>query len=156
MFKPQSVIRLVKICRIPNMCFYFLFSSFQLLSHVQLFATPWTAACQASLSITNSRSLLKLISMELVMPSNHLILCHPLLLLPSIFPSIRVFSNESVLHIRWPKYWSFSFSISPSNEYSWLIFYRIFYYYALNRAELHFFQIFIQNALTLIWWFCVS
>ena len=78
---------------------------------------PWTAACQAPLSITNSRSLLKLESIKSVMPSNHLILCHPLLLLPSIFPSIRVFSNESVLHIRWPKYWSFSFNISPSNEY---------------------------------------
>ena len=86
--------------------------------------TPWTAACQASLSITNSRGLLKLMSIESVMPSNHLILCHPLLLLPSIFLSIRVFSNESVLHIRWPKYWSFSFSISPSNEYSGLISFR--------------------------------
>ena len=86
-------------------------------SRVWLFATPWTAAHQASLSITNSRSLLKLMSIKSVMPSNHLILCHPLLLLPSIFPSIRVFSNESVLHIRWPKYWSFSFSICPSNEY---------------------------------------
>ena len=88
----------------------------------QLFATQWTAAHQASLSITNSRSLLKLMSIELVMPSNHLILCHPLLLLPSTFPSIRVFSNESVLHIRWPKYWGFSFNISPSNKYSGLIF----------------------------------
>ena len=96
------------------------FSSFQLLSHVQLFATPWTAARQASLSITSSQSLLKLMSSELVMPSNHLILCHPLLLLPSILPSIRVFSNDSALCIRWPKYWSFSFSISPSNEYSGL------------------------------------
>ena len=84
--------------------------------------TPWTAALQAPLSITNSRSLPKLMSTESVMPSNHLILCHPLLLLPSIFPSIRVFSNEYVLHIRWPKYWSFSFNISPSNEYSGLIF----------------------------------
>ena len=83
--------------------------------------TPWTAACQASLSITNSRSLLKLMSIELVMPSNQLIHCHPLLLLPSVFPRIRVFSNESALPIRWPKYWSFSFSISPSNEYSGLI-----------------------------------
>ena len=92
------------------------FSSVQLLSCVQLFATPWTAARQASLSITNSRSLLKLMSIESVLPSNHLILCRPLLLLPSIFPSIRVFSNESVLRIRWPKYWSFSFSISPSNS----------------------------------------
>ena len=101
------------------------FSSVQLLSRVQLFATPWTAACQASLSITNSRSLPKLMSIELVIPSNCLILCHPLLLLPSIFPSIRVFSNESVLHIRWPKYWSFSFNISPSNEYSRLISFRM-------------------------------
>ena len=95
------------------------------LSRVQLFATPWTAAHQASLSITNSQSLLKLMSIKLVMPSNHLILCHPLLLLPSIFPSIRVFSNESVLCIRWPKYWIFSFSISPSNEYSGLISFRM-------------------------------
>ena len=95
------------------------------LSCVQLFATPWIAACQASLCITNSWSLLKLMSIQLVMPSNHLILCHPLLLLPSIFPSIRVFSNESVLCIRWPKYWNFSFSISPSNEYSGLISFRM-------------------------------
>ena len=100
------------------------FSSHQSLSHVQLFETPWTAASQAFLSITNSQSLLKLISIELVMPSNRLILCHPLLLLASIFPSIRVFSNESVLWIRWPEYWSFSFSISPSNEYSGLISFR--------------------------------
>ena len=101
-------------------------SSVQSLSHVQLFATPWTAAHQASLvSITNFWSLLKLMSIELVMPSNHLILCHPLLLPPSIFPSIKVFSNESVLHIRWPKYWCFSFSISPSNEYSGLISFRM-------------------------------
>ena len=92
--------------------------SVQLFSHGQLFATPWTAALQASLSITNSWSLLKLMSIESVMPSNHLALCHPLLLLPSIFPSISAFSNESVLHIMWPKYWSFSFSISPSKEYS--------------------------------------
>ena len=99
------------------------FSSVQSLS--RLFATPWTAACQASLSITNSQSLLKLMSIELVMPSNHLILCHPLLLLPSVFPSIRVFSSESVLRIRWPKYWSLSFSISPSNEYSGLISFRM-------------------------------
>ena len=95
-------------------------SSVQSLSHVQLFVTSWTAAHQASLSITNSQSLLKLMSIESVMPSNDLILCC-LLLPPSIFPSIRVFSNESVLHIRWPKYWSFSFSISPSSEYSGLI-----------------------------------
>ena len=87
--------------------------------------TPWTAACQASLSITNSQSLLKLMSVESTMPSNHLILCHPLLVLPSIFPSITVFSKESVLRIRWPKYWSFSFSLSPSNEYSGLISFRI-------------------------------
>ena len=97
-------------------------SSVQLLSHVRLFVTPWTAACQTSLSITSSRSLLKFMSIASVMPSNHLILCRPLLLpQPSIFPSIRVFSKESVLLIRWPKYWSFSFSISPSNEYSGLI-----------------------------------
>ena len=96
-------------------------SSVQLLSHVRLFATPWTAACQASLSITNSWSLFKLTSIESVMPSNHLILCQLLLLLPPIPPSIRVFSNESVLHIRWQKYCSFSFSISPSNEHSGLI-----------------------------------
>ena len=100
-------------------------SSVQSLSCVQLFATPWTAARQASLSITNSWSLLKLMSIESVAPSNHLILCHPLLFLPSIFPSTRVFSNESVLRIRWPKYWSFSFSISPSNEYSGLIYFRM-------------------------------
>ena len=98
-----------------------MFSSVQSFSSVQLFATPWTAVHQASLSITNSQSLLKPISIESVMPSIHLILCHPLLLLPSIFPSIRVLSNESVLHIRWPKYWSFSFSISPFNEHSGLI-----------------------------------
>ena len=102
-----------------------LLSSVQSLSCVQFFATPWTAACQASLSITNSQSLLKFMSIESVMPSNHLILCCPLLLLPSTFPSIRVFFNESVLHIRWPEYWSFSFSISPSNEYSGLISFRV-------------------------------
>ena len=95
------------------------------LSHIWLFVTPWTAARQVSLSITNSQSLPKLMSIELLMPSNHLTLCHPLLLLPSIFPSIRVFSNESVLRIRWPKYRSFSFSISPSNKYSGLIFFRM-------------------------------
>ena len=97
----------------------------QSLSCVPLFPTPWTAAHQASLSLTISWSLLKLTSIKLVMPSNHFILCRPLLLLPSIFPSIRVFSNESVLRIRWPKFWSFSFSISPSNEYSRLISFRI-------------------------------
>ena len=101
------------------------FSSVQSLSRVRLFATPWIAACQASLSITNSQSSLKLMSIELVMPSNHLILCCPLLLLPSILPSIRVFSNGLALLIRWSKYWSFSFSISPSNEYSGLIFFSI-------------------------------
>ena len=101
------------------------FSSVQLLSHVRLFATPWTAAHQASLSITNSRSLPRLMSIESVMPSNHLILCHPLLLPPSIFPSIRVFLNESALCIRLPKYWSFSFNISPSNEPSGLISFRM-------------------------------
>ena len=102
-------------------------SSVQFLSHVQLFANPWTAVCQASLSITNSQSLLKLMSIELVMPSNHLILCHPLLL-PSIFLSIRIFSSESVLHIKWPKYWSFSFNISSWNEYSRLISFRIYWF----------------------------
>ena len=100
-------------------------SSVQLLSHVRLFATPWTAACQASLSITSSQRLFKLMSIESVMLSNHLILCRPLLFPPSIFPSIRPFSSESVLCIRWPKYWSFSFSISPSNEYSELIYFWI-------------------------------
>ena len=100
-------------------------SSVQLLSRVQLFVTPLTAACQASQSITNSQSLLKLMFIESVITSNYLILCHPLLLLPLIFPSIGVFSNESVLCIRWPKYWSFSFSISPSNEYSGLISFRM-------------------------------
>ena len=100
-------------------------SSIQSLSCVRLFATPWTAAHRASLLITNSRGLLKLISIESVMPPNHLIHCRPLLLLPSIFPSTGVFSNESVLRIRWPKYWGFSFSISPSNEYSELISFRM-------------------------------
>ena len=106
-----------KVYECPLLCF--LSQSVQLLSHVWLFATPWTAACQASLSITISQSLLKLMSIESVMPSNHLILCCPLLLLPSVFP------NESVLHIRWPKYWSFSFNVSPSNEYSRLISFRM-------------------------------
>ena len=117
----------MKLIRVPNGTLYYDSSiqsrSFQSLSRVRLFVTPWTAAHQALLSITNSWSLLKLISIKSVMPSNHLILCHPLLLLPSVFPSIRVFSNESVLPIRWPKYWSFS--ISPSNEYSGLISFRI-------------------------------
>ena len=101
------------------------FSSVQSLSRVQLLATPWTAARQASLSITNSQSVPKLMSIESVMPSNHLILCRPLLLLPSIFPNIRVFSNESALHIKWPKYWSFNFNISPPNEYPGLISFRM-------------------------------
>ena len=101
------------------------FSSVQSLNYVRLFAIPWTAECKTSLSITNSRSLLKLMSIESEMSSNHLILCHPVLLLPSIFPRIPVFSSESVLLIRWPEYWSFSFSTSPSNEYSGLISFRI-------------------------------
>ena len=105
--------------------FSWCFSSVQSLSFVQLFATPWTTACQASLSLTNSWSVPKLMSIELVMPSSHLILCHPLLLLPSISPSIRVFSNESALCIRWPKYWSFSFNIRPSNEHPGLISFRM-------------------------------
>ena len=103
----------------------YVLNSVQSLSRVRLFVTPWTTACQASLSITNLRSLLKLMSIELVMPFNHLILYHPLLLLPSILPSMRVSSDESVLHIRWPKCWSFRFSISPSNEYSGLISFRM-------------------------------
>ena len=107
----------------------------QSLSHVRLFVTPWTAACQASLSITNSQSLLKLMSIELMMPTKHLILCH-LLLLSSVFPSIRVFSNESVLHIKWPKYWSFSFSISSSNEYSGLISFRMHWLGLLVLSDL--------------------
>ena len=109
----------------------FQFSSIQSLSLVRLFANPWTAACQASLSVTSSQSLLKLMSIKSVMPSHHLILCQPLLLPPSIFPSIRVFSNESVLCIRWPNYWSFSFNISPSNEYLGLISFRIDWLYLL-------------------------
>ena len=106
----------------------------QSLSRVQLFATPWTAACQASLFFTIFRSLLKLISIESVMSSNHLVLCLPLLLLPSIFPSIRVFSSELALHIRWPKYWSISFSISPSNAYSGLISFRTHRFDLLARS----------------------
>ena len=111
------------------------FSPVQSLSCVQLFAMPWPAERQASLSITNSWSLLKPMSIELVMPSNHLIVCYPFLLLPSIFPSIRVFSNESVLPIRWPKYWNFSFSISPSDEYSALISFRIDWFDLLAAQE---------------------
>ena len=109
----------------------------QSLNCVQHFANPWTAAHQASLSFTNSRSLPKLMSIELVMPSNHLILCHPILPLPSIFPSIRVFSNESALHIRWPEYWSASFSINPSNEYIGLISFRIEKFYTLAPRDSH-------------------
>ena len=119
-FLPISLICLWKIIKI------FQFSqSVQSFGRVRFFTTPWTAAHQASLSITDSQSLCKLMFIESMMPSSHLILCHPFLLLPSIFPSIRVFSNESVLHIRWPKYWSFSFSISSSNEYSGLISFRV-------------------------------
>ena len=109
----------------PPFCVHFRFSSVQLLSRVRLFVTPWITACQASLSITNSRSPLKLMSIESVMPSSHLMLCHPLLLLPPIPPSIRVFSNESTLHMRWPKYWSFSVSISPFNEHPGRISFRM-------------------------------
>ena len=116
----RSPIRLVRYHMPP-----YHFSSGQSFHHVQNFVIPQTAVLQASLSITNSQSLLKLMSIESVMPSNHFILCRPLLLLPSIFPSIRVFSNKSVLHIRWPKYWSFSFSISPPNQYSELISFRM-------------------------------
>ena len=122
-----TVARTGKLHKCPWTCEWIniLFSSVQSLSGVQLFATPWTAARQASLSITNFRSSPKLMSIELVMPSNHLVLCRPLLLLPSVFPSTRVFSNASVLCIRRPKYWSFSFSISPSNKYSGLISFRM-------------------------------
>ena len=109
----------------------YIVSSVQLLSRVRLFATPWTAARQASLSFTISQSSLKLMSIESVMPSNHLILCRPLLLLPSVFPNIRVFSNESALRIRWPKYWSFRFNISPSNEHLGLISFRMDWLYLL-------------------------
>ena len=129
---PSPTTYLVLFITLPDILFMYLylsvfpqFSSVQSLNRVWLFATPWTAVRQASLFITNSWSLLKLTSIESVMLSNHLILCCSLLLLPSIFPSIRVFSNESALRIRWPKYWSFSFSISPSNEYSGLISFRI-------------------------------
>ena len=114
------------MCMCVYMCVYiYIYLVIQSLSHVWFFATPWTAACQASLSFTISWSLLKLMSIELMMPSKHLILCCSFLLLPSIFPSLRVFSNESVLHIRWPKYWTFSFSISTSSEYSGLISFRM-------------------------------
>ena len=126
MFHFLSGYLLWKLIRIFYLCDYVVqFSSVQSLSRVQLFGTPWITAHQASLSITNSRSLLKLMSIELVMPSSHLILCRPLLLLPSIPPSIRVFSNESTLHMRWPTYWSFSFSIIPSKQHPGLIFFRM-------------------------------
>ena len=134
LWKIYPVVNLHKHCPIVSFvkfkvsCFIFsniVLNSVQLLSHVRIFVTPWTAARQASLSITNSRSLPKLMFIESVMSSNHLILCRPLFPLPSIFPSIRVFFNESVLHIRWPNYWSFSFSISLSNEHSGLISFRI-------------------------------
>ena len=115
-------------CYVKLMILNTKFSSVQSLSHVWLFETPWTAACQASLSITNSQNLLRLRSVEPVMPSNRLILCHPLLLPASIFSRIMVFSNESFLHIRWPKYWSFSFNISPSNEHPGLISFRMHWF----------------------------
>ena len=121
----QNTLLLAKLVKLGFHKFSLSVSSVQSLSRVQLFAAPWTAARQASLSITNSWSLPKLMSIESVMPSNHLILCRPLLLLPSIFPNIRVFSNESALHIRWPNYWSFSFNISPSNEHPGLISFRM-------------------------------
>ena len=114
-------------------CEGYQFNSVQSLSHVRLFATPWTAAQQASLSITNSRRLPRLMSIESVMPSNHLIFCHPLLLPPSIFPSIRVFSNESALHIRWTKDWSFSFSIIPFKEHPGLISFRMYWLEVPNK-----------------------
>ena len=114
---------------------FIMLSSVPLLSRIRLFATPWTAAHQGPLSITNSQSLLKLMPIELVMPSNHHILCSHLLLLPSILPSIRVFSNESALYISWPKYWSFSFSINPSNGYAWLISFSIDWFGLLAVQE---------------------
>ena len=120
-----------------------MFSSVQSFSHVQLFMTPWTAACQDSLSITNSWSLLKLMSIKSVMPSKYLVLCYLFLLLPSVFASISVFSNELALHIRWAKYWSFSFSISPSNEYSGLITFRIDWFDLLEVQGI--FKILLQH-----------
>ena len=118
-------ILLYQVFKIQCVFYTYQFSSVQSLSRVRFFATPWIATCQASLSITNSQSSLKLTSVKLVMPSSHLILCHPLFLLPPIPPSIRVFSNESTLRMRWPKYWSFSFSISPSKEHPGLISFRL-------------------------------
>ena len=135
----KSMISLIHIVYCFSLATFKIFSlscsSGQSLSHVQLFATPWTAALQTFLSITNPQSLLKLMSIESVMPSNRLILCHSLLLLPSIFHRIRVFSNESVLCIRWSKYWNFSFSISPSNEYSGLISFRMDWFNLLEVQE---------------------
>ena len=122
---PCQLTHLTHEAALPQPSFYVQFSSVQSLSCVRLYATPWTAAHQAFLSITNSQSLPKLMPIASVMPSNHLILCQPFLFPPSIFPRIRVFSNESALRIRWPKYWSFSFNISPSNEYSGLISFRM-------------------------------
>ena len=130
---PRSKLKKNLICNSIRKDKRLQFSSVWSLSCVRFFVTSWTAARQASLSITNSQSLLKLMSIESVMPSKHLIFCHPLLL-SSIFPSIRVFSNESVLCIRWPKYWSFSFSITPSNEYSGLISLRIDWFARLNQG----------------------
>ena len=142
------------------------FSSVQSLSRFQLFATPWTAARQASLSITNSRSLLRLMPIESVMPSSHLILCRPLLLLPPIRPSIRVFSNESTLRMRWPEYWSFSFSISPSNEHPGLISFRMGWLYLLavqgtlksllNSTGYNYKQTIFILKHVLLWVICIS
>ena len=120
------------LCNPLLLCGLHLVTSVQLLSCVQLLVTPWTTACQAPLSFTISWNLLRIMSIESVVPSNHLIICHPLLLLPSIFPNIRIFSSESALCIRWPKYWSFSFSISPSSEYSGLI----FFFFKINWFDL--------------------
>ena len=128
--------------------------SVQLFSHVQLFATLWTAACQASLSINNSRSSFKLMSIDSVMPSNHLILCHPILLLPSIFSSIMVFSNESALRIRWPKYWSFSFSISLSNEHPGLICFRMDWWISLQSKGLS--RVFSNTTVQKLQFFCAE
>ena len=131
---PKSLRTVTAATKLKDTCS--LAESVQSLSHVWLFETPWTAARQASLSITNSRNLFKLMSIESVMPSSHFILCCPLLLLPSIFPSIRVFSNESVLHIRWPKYWSFSFSICPSDAYSGVLLMHIQDWFPLELTGL--------------------
>ena len=144
----------VRINALCTLWFWRQFSSVQSLSRFWLFVTPWTTVCQASLSITNSRSLLRFMSIDLIMPSNHLILCCPLLLSPSVFPNIRVFSNELVLHIRWPKYWSFSFNISPSNETSGLISFRMDWLDLLEvqgtlKSFLHNHNLKVSNYLTL-------